>query len=250
LLADSAVARRDVDDAQAELERARAAVDDARGNVDRAKKDLDDTQVRANLDGRVGRANLQIGSRVTGSSDVLTTIDVLEPVYVSFRPTAQQLLVWRRDSAARVALAPGGSVQVQLILPDGRELPRTGRIDFVDPVVDPNTGTQQYRATFTNPDRLLVPGQFVRVRLQGLTRPNAITIPQRAVMQTLGKQFVYVVSRGDSIAARDVETGPYTEGTSVVEKGLRPGERVVVDGIQKVRPGQVVKPVPLPEPGQ
>ena len=139
----------------------------------------------------------------------------------------------------------GGSVKVQVVLADGRELPRSGRIDFVDPVVDPATGTQEYRATFNNRDRLLVPGQFVRVRLLGLTREDAITLPQRAVQQTLGRQFVYVVGAGDSVAARDVVTGPYAEGNWVIEQGLTAGQRVIVDGVQKVRPGQVVKPVPL-----
>jgi membrane fusion protein (multidrug efflux system) len=247
LAADSAVPRRDLDDAIAEQERATAGLEDARGDVDRTKKDLDETQVRAMLPGRVGRALLQLGARVTGPNDVLTTIDALDPIYVTFRPTERQLIGWRRDSTARKNLAPGGSVQVELTLPDGRRLPRTGKIEFVDPTVDPTTGTEQYRASFTNPDRLLVPGTFVRVRLLGLTRPNAITVPERAILQTLGKQFVYVVGRGDSVAARDVETGPYTEGIWLVEKGLTPGDRVVVDGIQKIRPGQVVKPTPLPE---
>src|SRR5439155_25998343 len=176
--------------------------------VDRTKKDLDETVVRAGLDGRVGRAALQIGARVTGPNDVLTTIDALDPVYVTFRPPSRQMLEWKRDSAARRVLAPGGSAKVQVVLPDGSKLPRDGRIDFVDPVVDPGTGTQQYRATFANRDRLLVPGQFVRVRLVGLTREDAISLPQRAVQQTLGRQFVYVVGAGDTVAARDVVTGP------------------------------------------
>lgn len=244
LLADNAVARRDVDDAEAELLRSRATVEEARGAVDRAKKDYDDTTVRAQLGGRAGRANFVIGSRVTGSADLLTTIEALDPVYVTFRPPGQQLQTWKRDPRTARVLAPGGGARVQIALADGAVLPRTGRIDFVDPVVDPSTGTQAYRATFSNADHALVPGQFVRIRLLGLTRDSAITIPQRAVQQMLGRQFVFVVAPGDSVVMRDITSGDMVEGQVVVE-GLHAGDRVVVDGIQKIGPGSRVRPVPV-----
>jgi membrane fusion protein (multidrug efflux system) len=245
LLADNAVARKDVDDAQAEFERARAAVESARGQVDRTKKDYDETTVRAQLAGRVGKALMVEGSRVTGSGDLLTTIEALDPVYVTFRPSAQQLLAWRRDPASARALVQGGSARVQLVLADGTPLPRTGHIDFIDPVADPASGTQAWRATFSNADHLLVPGQFVRVRILGLVHPGALVIPQRAVTEALGRQSVYVVVPGDSVELRDITTGDVINGQVEVSDGLHSGERVIVDGVQKVRPGAKVKPVPV-----
>jgi len=249
LLADNAVARRDVDDADAELARARASADDMRAAVDRARKDLDEATVRAPIAGRVGRAHLQIGSRVTGPGDLLTTIDVIDPVYVSFRPSSAQTLAWRRDPATAKALQPGGTVEIGLTLPDGSAYPRQGRIDFVDPVVDPATGTQQYRATFTNGERLLVPGQFVRASLRGLQRANTLAVPQRAVQQVLNRQFVYTVGAGDTVHARDVRTGPLLDSLWIIEEGIAAGDRIVVDGIQKIGPGAVVKPVAAARPG-
>ena len=145
-------------------------VDEAKGVLDRAKKNLDDTIVRAELSGRVGRAMIERGQRVKGSDDVLTTIDVLDPIYVSFWPSAQQQLAWRRDPGTARALAVGGSAKVQAVLADGSTYARLGRIGFIDPVVDQATGTQRYRAEFPNPDRLLLPGQFARIRLLGLSR--------------------------------------------------------------------------------
>jgi membrane fusion protein, multidrug efflux system len=247
LLADNAVARQDVDNAESAVQQARAGLEDARAAVDRAKKSLDETVVRAEIAGRVGRAALDVGTRVTGPGDVLTTVDVLDPVYVSFRPSAEQQLAWRRDPTARRAIAPGGSARVEVSFADGTRFPTVGRIGFVDPVVDPQTGTQEYRAEFANPDRLLLPGQFARVRLLGLVRDSAIVVPQRAVVQQLGRQSVYVVGRGDTVSVRDVKATDWTGGDWLIETGLKAGDRVVVDGLQKVGPGRVVRATALPD---
>ena len=238
LLAQHAVAQQDVDNARANFEAAQAAVDNA-------KKDLDDTDVRAQIEGRVGRTNLEVGARVTGPSDLLTTIDRLDPVYVTFRPSSQQLLGWQEDARSRALLQPGGGLQVEVVLPDGTLLPRRGRLDFVAPSLDPATGTQEFRATFENRDRLLMPGQFVRVRLIGFARTETLAVPQRAVQTGLGRQFVYVITAGDTATMRDVVTGPWSGERWVIEQGLEPGDRVIVDGLQKVAPGRPVKPVPL-----
>jgi membrane fusion protein (multidrug efflux system) len=115
----------------------------------------------------------------------------------------------------------------------------------VDPVLDPATGTQEFRARFDNSDRLLVPGQFVRVRVSGFVRSGAIAIPQRAVQQQMGRRLVYLVGNGDTVAARDLELGRWSGDRWIVERGLAPGDRVIVDGFQKVGPGAVVRPVEL-----
>lgn len=244
LLEGNAVAKQDVDNAESNLAQARAAVEDARADVDRTRKLLDYATVRAEISGRVGRAQLDIGTRVQGAGDVLTTIDVIDPLYVSFRPSAQQQLAWKRNPQAWRAIQPGGSARVQVTLPDGSSFPGLGQMSFIDPVVDPQTGTQQYRATFTNPNHLLLPGQFVRVRLQGLARDSAILVPQRAVFQQMGRSVVYVVGKGDSAATRDVVTAEWTGQNVLIEQGLKAGDRVIVDGLQKVRPGAVVHASP------
>jgi membrane fusion protein, multidrug efflux system len=236
LLGDHAIAQQDVDNARAELESAEGALEDA-------KKDLDDSTIRAEIDGRVGRALFDRGGRVTGTDDLLTTIDVLDPAYVTFRPSAQQLLTWGSSPSARALIQPGSPLRVEVTLPDGSLLPRVGRLNFVAPSLDATTGTQEFRAQFRNPDRRLVPGQFVRVRLSGFTRDSAFTVPQRAVQQALGRQFVLVVGRGDTVATRDVEPGPWSGNRWIIEKGLATGDRVVVDGAQKATPGARVRPV-------
>jgi membrane fusion protein (multidrug efflux system) len=244
LLSDNAISHQDYDNAAAQAKQADAAVDEARGVLDRARKNLDDTKVRAEITGRVGKALLELGTRVRGTDDILTYIDVLDPIYVVFRPSAQQQLAWRRDPRTARMLVPDGGLTFQAILPDGKPAPSVGRLDFVDPVVDPATGTQQFRAEFPNRDRLLVPGQFVRIRLLGLVRDSAIVVPQRAVLQQLGRQSVYVVAAGDTVKVRDVVATGWTDNLWVIESGLAPGERVIVDGIQKVGPGAKVHPVP------
>ena len=236
LLAKNAVAQQEVDNARTESESAEAALDEAR-------KDRNDAIVRSEISGRVGRTLLEVGARVTGPGDLLTTVEQLDPVYVAFRPSSQDLLRWRSDTAAARLIRPGSALKVHVVLPDGTELPRAGRLDYVSPSLDPATGTQEFRATFTNRDLLLVSGQFVRARLEGFTRENALALPQRAVQQSLGRQFVLVVSKGDTVRSQDVTPGPLSGERWIIEKGIAPGDRVIVDGVQKAMPGGVVHPV-------
>jgi membrane fusion protein, multidrug efflux system len=240
LLARNAVAQQDVDNARTEAETAQAALDEA-------SKDRSDAVVRAEIAGRVGRTLMEVGARVTGPSDLLTTIEQLDPVYVAFRPSSQDLLRWRQDPEARDLLRPGGRLVVKVILPDGSELPREGKLDYVSPSLDPATGTQEFRASFANKDVLLVSGQYVRVRLEGFARDSTLAVPRRAVQQSLGRQFVLVVGPGDTVASRDVQTGPWSGDAWIIEKGLAAGDRVIVDGVQKAAPGRRVKPVPAAE---
>ncbi|MBC7842833.1 MAG: efflux RND transporter periplasmic adaptor subunit, partial [Gemmatimonadaceae bacterium] len=206
----------------------------------RAQKSVSETVVRAEISGRVGRALLDIGTRVSGPADILTSIDIIDPVYVSFRPSAEQQYRWKRDPVLQRAVEPGGTARVQAVLPDGTPYPVLGRIGFVDPVVDASTGTQQFRAEFPSADRLLQPGQFVRVKLLGLVRTGAILVPQRAVMQQMGRQTVYIVDATSRVVARDVKATGWSGDNWLIETGLAAGERVVVDGVQKIAPGAPV----------
>jgi membrane fusion protein, multidrug efflux system len=240
LAARNAIAQQDLDDARTEMEAAQGAYDEA-------LKDRDDAVVRAEIGGRVGRTQLEVGARVTGPAELLTTIEQVTPVYVSFRPSAQDQQAWRQDPGSRALIRPGSRLLVKVVLPDGTELPQTGRLDYVSPSVDPGTGTLELRASFDNRDLALVAGQFVRVRLQGFERDSVLAVPRRAVQQSLDKQFVLVVGKGDTVASRDIETGTWSGDWWIVERGLAPGDRVVVDGAQKAMPGQPVRPVVLPD---
>jgi membrane fusion protein (multidrug efflux system) len=238
LAARQAIAQQDMDDARAAMEAAQAAYEEAR-------KDRNDAVVRAEIGGRVGRTRLEVGARVTGPAELLTTIEQVSPVYVTFRPSAQDQQGWRQDPSSRDLIRPGSALLVKVVLPDGTELPRTGRLDYVSPSVDPGTGTLELRARFDNEDLALVAGQFVRVRLQGFERDSVLAVPRRAVQQSLDKQFVLVVGKGDTVAARDIDAGSWSEDWWIVERGLGAGERVVVDGVQKAAPGRPVRPVAL-----
>lgn len=239
LLANNAVAKQDVDNAEAELLRARADEDEAR-------KHLDDTVVRAEIGGRIGKARLDRGGRITGSDDLLTTIDQLDPVYVSFHPSRQQVAAWLSRPDGPSLIRPGSALRIEAILPEGSVYPVPGTLDYIDPVLGAGTGTQEFRARLANPDRVLVPGQFVRARVSGFVRDGALTVPQRAVQQSLGRQFVYLVGPGDTVAVRNVVPGTWSGDQWVIEEGLAPGDRVVVSGVQKVRAGMVVTPVVIP----
>jgi len=238
LVSQHAVAQQEVDNARSEFQAAQAGLDAAR-------KDLDDTEIKAQIEGRVGRTQMEVGARVTGPADLLTTIDRVDPVYVTFQPSSQQLLGWQEDPRSRALTRPGGGLVVQVVLPDGSVLPRTGRLDFVAPSLDTATGTQEFRSVFANGDRILVPGQTVRVRLVGFARERALAVPARAVLTGLGRQFVYVVGPGDTARARDIVPGPWSGDRWIVDRGLEPGDRVIVDGVQKIGPGAKVLPTPL-----
>jgi membrane fusion protein, multidrug efflux system len=236
----NAVAQQDVDNARTEVEAAEAAYDDAR-------KDREDAVVRAEIRGRVGRTRLEVGARVTGPADLLTTVEQVDPVYVAFHPSSQDQLQWRQDPRSRKLIQPGSPLVIRVVMPDGSELPRQGKLDYVSPSVDPATGTQELRASFANEDLALVAGQFVRVRLQGFERDSALAVPRRAVQQSLDRQFVLVVGKGDTVTARNIETGTWSGDWWIVESGLKLGDRVVVDGVQKAMPGRPVRPVAMPD---
>ncbi len=237
LLPRHAVAQQDVDNA-------RTAVDASRATLDKATKDLNDTEIRAEITGRVGRTQLQTGARVTGAGDLLTTIDQLDPVYVAFHPSSAQVIAWRAKPADRSLIQPGSGLAVRVLNSSGSLVPAVGRLDYVSPTLDSTTETQEFRATFANGSGALVPGEFVHVRLEGFVEADAITVPQRAVQQGLARQFVYVVGAGDTVSTRDVQPGPWTGNAWIIESGLSPGDRVIVDGVQKVFPGSVVQPTP------
>lgn len=245
LLAEGAVSQKDVDDATTELQQAQAAYAEAQANADRAQKDFNDTNIRAEIPGRVGRAELPLGARVTGPADILTDLQQIDPIYVYFSPSDLDLLRFRREREEGKLVYNPRRVTVEVHLSDGTPLPSKGTLDFADLSLDTRTGTQQYRAEFRNPGHILLPGQFVRVRLLGVTRKGAILVPQRAVLQGLAGAYVYVLTEGDTARARTVVASTWEGSGWVIESGLNAGERVIVDGTQRVIAGQPVRIAPL-----
>lgn len=249
LLADHAVAQKDVDDAETTAEQSRASVRSAQAAVDQAKKNYDNTFVRAEIAGRAGRAQLVLGALVSGPSDLLTTVEQVDPIYVNFNPSDQDVLRWRRDIVSkRILLPSSGILDARAVLADGSVFRDTGKVNFVDLALQPTTGTLQLRAQFPNPEHTLLPGQFVRIQFVGVRRTGAILVPQRAVQQGLSGAFVYVLGPGERVAARNVTASNWDGGWWVVDDGLTATDRVVVDGVQKIAPGQMARATPY-QPG-
>jgi membrane fusion protein (multidrug efflux system) len=243
LLAERAVAQQDVDNAEATDDQYRAALLDAQAAVDAAKKNYEDTFVRAEVGGRAGRALMELGALTSGPGDQLTTVDQVDPIYVYFNPSDQDVLQWRRDIAAKRLVVPRGMLDVQATLADGSVFGQTGKLDFVALALQPTTGALQLRAVFPNPQHTLLPGQFVRVRLLGLKRNDAILVPQRAVQQGLNGPFVYVLGDSNQVSARTVAATAWQGTQWIIDQGLRPGDKVIVDGAQKIVPDAPVRPV-------
>lgn len=243
LLAEHAVAQSTVDSAEQILRQSQADVAADEGAVDEARKSYNDCFVRAEVSGRVGRAYMVLGSRVTGPSDSLTTLDQVDPVYVEFDPSYQDVLAWRRQIAGKRLTFPSGELRVRAYLEDGSMVEQPGRLNYADISVQPQTGTETLRATFRNASHILLPGEFVKVELLDLQRDSALLVPQRAVQQGLTGAYVYVVADSNKVGIRPVLASTWWGPQWVVDDGIRPGDRVIVDGTQKIFPGVKVTPV-------
>ena len=200
-----------------------------------AKLNLEFTEVRSPIDGRVSRALITQGNLVSSDS-LLTTIVSDDPVYASFDADEQTFLRYSRNAANRVA----GEDPVYMGLTDEKDFPHRGRLNFLDNQVDRKTGTIRARAVFANPDGIYTPGLFVRIRLVGRDTRDAVLIDDRAVGTDLGKKFVFVLKNDSTVDYRGVTLGPDVDGLRVVDSGLKVGEVIVVNGLQRVRPGALV----------
>jgi membrane fusion protein (multidrug efflux system) len=243
LLSDQAISRQEYDAAVARLGTARADVAQNRAQVESARLNLSYATVHAPISGRAGRAEVTEGALVSGASATLmTTIEQIDPIYVNFSQSSADLLEIRRDIASgRLNVPPLGRVEVRLELEDGTTYGASGRIDFLDLAIDEETGTAAVRAEFPNPGRQLLPGQFVRAHIFAGTRPDGIVVPQRAVKMTAQGATVMVVGNNNIVAVRRVQPGELRGGNWVIRSGLRPGDRVIVNGLQQAMPGQPVR---------
>lgn len=253
LLADQAISRQEYDAAVARLRTAQADVAQARAQVESARLSLSYTTVNAPISGRAGRAQVTEGALVTvAEGNLMTVIEQMNPVYVNFSQSSSDILEIRRDiEAGRLKVPELGRTPVELKLEDGAAYGITGYIDFLDLTIDEDTGTVALRAEFPNPGRMLLPGQFVRARIRAGTRPGGIVIPQRAVRMTEQGGTVMVVGDKSLVEVREIQLGEMSGANWVIAGGLKVGDRVIVNGLQKVRAGQpvrIAKPAPARAP--
>lgn len=252
LVKTNAISQQDYDDAVAARDQAAAEVVAAKAAVETARLNLGYATVTAPIDGRIGRALVTEGALVgQGEATPLAIIQQIDPLYVNLVQSSAELLRLRRALASGQLeeLSPD-EVKITLITEDGEEYPHPGRLLFSDISVDPTTGAVMLRAVVPNPDRFLLPGMYVRARLEQAVASNAITVPQQAVSRTGQGDTVMVVDDEGRVAVRPVQVGRAYVNRWVINAGLQPGDRVIVDGLQKIRPGIPVTPVAWRDPLQ
>ncbi len=247
----NAVSKKDLDDAVGNEKSARAAVLTAEGSVRQAELNLSYTTIVSPLTGLSSFAKLQEGAYVNASNNLLTTVAQLDPMWVNFSVSENQNL--RFDDQVKkgdLKVPPNLNFDIEIVLGDGSVFQNRGRISFADPSFSKETGTFLVRATFANPAGTLKPGQFVRVRVLGATRPNAILVPQRAVQQGAKSHFVWVVGKDGKAEQRAVQVGQWSGDDWLIIEGLQVGEQVVVDGGIRVAPGAELKVTQYKAPGE
>src|SRR6266576_1708804 len=252
LAKEQAVSQQDLDNAvqgnvaaQAQVRAAKAQIDAARAQMDAAQLNLSFTRIVSLIDGIVGVAQAQIGDLV-GPTSLLTTVSTLDPIKVYFPVSERGYLDYMKENpdAAKRA-AEEKQLALELVLADGSLYPNKGTFSFADRQVDVKTGTLRLQGLFPNPGNMLRPGQFARVRAITTTKRGALLVPQRAVTELQGGYQVAVVGKDNKVSIRPVKVGERVGSLWIVQEGLKPGERVVAEGIQRVKAGMTVNPKPL-----
>jgi membrane fusion protein (multidrug efflux system) len=251
-----AVSKQDLDAAVAQFEAAEGSVQDARAQVEQAEIQLGYTRIEAPVDGLIGITQAKVGEYVGRSPNpvVLNVVSQTDPIRVRFSINEREYLRFRREFADSIRDIRDGQPQskaLQLILSDGSIHDYLGDVVSFDAAIDPTTGTLTLEADFPNPERIVLPGQFARVRGAIENRAAALAVPQRAVMETQGIFQLAVVSDDGTVDLRQVRMGPRVGDEWIVESGLEPGEHVAIDGLQRMRPGMqvVVKDAPAEPAG-
>jgi membrane fusion protein (multidrug efflux system) len=253
LAAEKAISQKEYDDSKSALESAEASLKQSQAQASEARLNLGYTKVLAPIGGSTGVSAKSEGSLLTQADSLLTTIVQTNPMYVNFSVSEGDMLHMTKQLKAGQLSVPGkkagnGSLgfAVQLKLSDGSTYPRAGKLNFASERINAQTGSFDVRAEIPNPDGALRPGQFVRVSLGGASRPNALSVPQRAIIDSPFGKIVFVVNKDDKLEPHPVELDGWTQGQWIVTKGLKDGDRVLVDGYIKAHdPGMLVKPVPF-----
>ncbi len=245
-----AVSKQDYTDAEASAKQAAAAVAQSRAQLDTAEINLRFTRVPAPISGRIGRSLVTTGALVTaGQSEPLATIQRLDPIFVDIQQSSAELLALRRSLASGGAVP--SSTAVRLKLEDGSDYPLPGRLQFAEAVVDQSTGTVTLRATFPNPSGLLLPGMFVRAGLSQATVRDAILVPQQGVSRDpRGNATVMLIGPDDKAVPKTIRADRTVGDKWLVTEGLKPGDRVIVEGLGRIRADAPVRPVAAGTPGR
>lgn len=237
----------ELDNAVSNFEQSKANIQAAQAEVLSKQIDLDYTTVKAPISGITSKETVSEGSLMVAgdpNASLLSNITQLDPIYVNFAaPDSDVETVRSGLQSGSLVLPEDGKMSVQITLGDGSVYPLEGKVDFTDSLVDRGTGSVSTRAVAPNPEQKLLPGQFVRVQVKGLSLPNAMTLPERAIAQGPSGTFVYVVDEGGLARKRQVTTGHTAKGRWVIISGVSAGERVIVEGLPKVRPDSPVKVV-------
>ena len=246
----NALSQKDLDDATGQFEQAQAAVQGAQAQVETAKLNLSYCTIRAPVDGVSSYALVADGTYLSPTNAQLTTVSVLTPMWINFSISENEMERIRNDvRSGQLKLPEGGKFIVEVEMVDGNLFPYTGQITFADPSYNPSTGTFLLRATVNNPAGALRANQYVRVRLKGAIRPNAIVIPQRAVQQSAKSHFVWVINKDNQAELRPVVVGDWRGDDWIITEGLADGDQVVVDGGIRLTPGaKVTKAAYTPTP--
>ena len=241
----NALSQADLDRAQGDFDTAKAAVFTAQANLTQAELNLGYATIRSPVTGVVGRALQRQGAYINPTTDSanLTYVAAIDPIWVTFSVSQNQAARWTDEQKKGQVVPPKNlDFEVDLVLPDGTPFPQRGKINFADPSFSSDTGSFMVRAVLPNPKKMLRPGMFVTAYMKGAVRPNAVVVPQLAVQQGSNGHLVYVVNAEGKAEVRPVVVGDYVgEKDIVVVSGLKGGDRVVVDGVLKVVPGQPVK---------
>ena len=242
LYAEKAVSQKEHDDAVSAEQIGAADVKAARARLVTDKLNLTYTKVEAPVSGMASRSLRSEGSLVEGPQTLLTTVVQIDPIWVNFGiPDNEQASLTKEAQAGRVALPKNGQFEVALRRADGTIYERTGKLNFSDVRVSTTTGTREARAELPNPGGVLRPGEFVRVILRGATHPNALTVPQRAVLEGPQGKFVYIVDEKGTAQPRPVEVGEWVGEDWIITKGIQAGDRVITEGLMKLGPGAPVR---------
>lgn len=245
LIKEKGVSQQQLDQAEANLLQAKADVQSQQAALTRAQLNLSYASVIAPISGRISRAFVTEGALVgKGEATHLATIEQLDPINVNFTQSGEAYLRMKQQLKLG-KLKSAQSMPVKLLLADGSVYPLDGKLSFAEQTIDSATGTVTLRAVFPNPDQLLLPGMFGTVRLAQGVLDKTVRVPQRAVMQSVQGSTVYVVGNDGMVAVRPVTTGGFSGADWVISSGLQAGDQVIVEGLQKVRPGAPAKPVPF-----
>ena len=242
-----AVSQQELDAAVAKNDANQASVDANRAAVRTATLNLGYTTISSPIEGVMGRAQLRLGALATANTTLLTTLYQTDRMYVNFSISEQRLLTLQRELGRAPNQKSSTPPPFRVFLADGSEYQQRPRLNFIDPAVDQRTGTLAIRLEVDNPQHLLHAGQFARVQVAEAQLTNAIVLPQRAIQELQGKTYVWVVDAQNKAQQRDVTMGPRIGNGWQVQQGLKPGDVVVVDGVQRLKPGSAVSATPFAE---